>query len=42
MNFQNLTAIETPDTYLDIAFRKAKKTVEKVRGKTKIGEDTSY
>ncbi|MBW2979819.1 50S ribosome-binding GTPase [Candidatus Woesearchaeota archaeon] len=38
MNFQNLTHIETPDTYLDIAFGKAKKTVEKVREKTKINE----
>lgn len=38
MNFQNLTAIETPDTYLDIAFGKAKKTVERIREKIKINE----
>ncbi|MBW2984227.1 50S ribosome-binding GTPase [Candidatus Woesearchaeota archaeon] len=38
MNFQNLTRIETPDTYLDIAFSKAKKTVGKVREKTKLRE----
>lgn len=36
MNFQDLTKIETADFYLDLAFRKAKKTVEKVRAKTKI------
>ncbi len=38
MNFQNLQAIETPDTYLDIAFRKAKSAVEKVRDKTPIND----
>jgi nucleolar GTP-binding protein len=40
MNFQNLSHIETPDTYLDIAFRKAKKTVENVRGKTPIRQES--
>ena len=38
MNFQNLTVIETPDTYLDMAFGKAKKTVERIREKIKINE----
>ncbi|MFC1704900.1 GTPase, partial [Nanoarchaeota archaeon] len=38
MNFQDLKSIETPDTYLDIAFRKAKKNIEKSRESTKIGQ----
>jgi nucleolar GTP-binding protein len=38
MNFQELKHIETPDTYLDMAFRKAGKTVDKSREKTKINE----
>ena len=36
MNFQDLKHIETPDEYLDIAFRKAKATTERIRDKIKI------